>query len=37
VLDALREFGVEHIDMPLTPERIWQAASAAKRMRGSQA
>jgi aerobic carbon-monoxide dehydrogenase large subunit len=29
VLDALRELGVEHIDMPLTPSRIWQAAQKA--------
>jgi carbon-monoxide dehydrogenase large subunit len=26
VLDALRARGVEHLDMPLTPARIWQAA-----------
>jgi carbon-monoxide dehydrogenase large subunit len=25
VLDALRCRGVEHLDMPLTPDRIWQA------------
>jgi aerobic carbon-monoxide dehydrogenase large subunit len=25
VLDALSPFGVEHIDMPATPQRIWQA------------
>jgi len=25
VKDALRSFGVTHIDMPLTPERIWTA------------
>lgn len=25
VLDALQPFGVEHLDMPLTPEKIWQA------------
>lgn len=25
VLNALRPLGVEHIDMPLTPERVWQA------------
>ncbi len=31
VLDALRDLGVEHIDMPLTPARIWEAANAAKR------
>ena len=25
VVDALAEFGVTHLDMPLTPERVWQA------------
>jgi carbon-monoxide dehydrogenase large subunit len=25
VLDALAPFGIDHLDMPLTPERIWQA------------
>jgi len=25
VLDALAEFGITHIDMPLTPERVWRA------------
>jgi carbon-monoxide dehydrogenase large subunit len=25
VVDALRPFGVRHLDMPLRPERIWQA------------
>ena len=29
VLDALAVRGVEHIDMPLTPERIWRAAQAS--------
>ena len=29
VLDALRPLGVEHIDMPLTPVRIWNAINAA--------
>jgi carbon-monoxide dehydrogenase large subunit len=29
VLDALRELGVDHIDMPLTPARIWHAAKQA--------
>lgn len=24
VVDALREFGTEHVDMPLLPERIWR-------------
>ncbi len=25
VVDALREFGARHIDMPLTPEKVWRA------------
>ncbi len=25
VLDALREFGVEHLDLPYTPQRVWGA------------
>jgi len=25
VVDALAEFGVEHLDLPLTPERVWRA------------
>lgn len=25
VLDALRPFGVEHLDTPLTPEKVWRA------------
>ena len=29
VLDALRPLGIEHIDMPLTPLRVWQAIRAA--------
>ncbi len=29
VLDALRPRGVTHIDMPLTPERVWRALSGA--------
>jgi carbon-monoxide dehydrogenase large subunit len=30
VLDALSEHGVTHIDMPLTPERVWRAIQDAK-------
>jgi aerobic carbon-monoxide dehydrogenase large subunit len=30
VIDALADFGVRHIDMPLTPFRIWQALQEAK-------
>jgi carbon-monoxide dehydrogenase large subunit len=25
VIDALSDLGVDHIDMPLTPERVWRA------------
>src|SRR5262245_7386989 len=25
VVDALAEFGVQHLDMPVTPERVWRA------------
>ena len=28
VADALQEYGVRHIDMPLTPERVWRAIHA---------
>jgi len=28
VADALKEYGVRHIDMPLTPERVWRAINA---------
>ncbi len=30
ILDALAPLGVDHIDMPATPERIWRAIQAAK-------
>jgi aerobic carbon-monoxide dehydrogenase large subunit len=29
ILDALRPLGIEHIDMPATPNKIWQAIHAA--------
>ena len=29
VIDALSHLGVRHIDMPLTPHRVWQAMQAA--------
>jgi carbon-monoxide dehydrogenase large subunit len=31
VVDALAEFGVEHLDMPVTPERVWRAMNGDKR------
>jgi len=30
VVDALSEFGVSHIEMPVTPQRIWRAMQTAK-------
>jgi len=30
VLDALTPLGITHLDMPLTPQRIWQAIQTAK-------
>jgi carbon-monoxide dehydrogenase large subunit len=29
VIDALAHFGVTHLDMPLSPERVWRAIQAA--------
>ena len=34
VLDALRKVGVEHLDMPLTPSRLWEAAGHAAKANG---
>jgi len=31
IVDALSELGVRHIEMPATPERVWQAIQEAKR------
>jgi carbon-monoxide dehydrogenase large subunit len=31
IVDALAELGVEHIEMPATPERVWQAIHDAAR------
>ncbi|MBO0735968.1 MAG: xanthine dehydrogenase family protein molybdopterin-binding subunit [Alphaproteobacteria bacterium] len=30
IVDALTEFGVEHIELPATPERVWNAIRAAR-------
>jgi carbon-monoxide dehydrogenase large subunit len=30
VVDALSHLGVRHVDMPATPERVWQAIAAAR-------
>ena len=29
VLDALADLGIEHLDLPLTPERVWRAIKEA--------
>ena len=31
VVDALSPFGVAHLDMPATPEKVWRAISTARR------
>jgi carbon-monoxide dehydrogenase large subunit len=30
ICDALADFGVEHVEMPATPERVWEAIRAAR-------
>ena len=35
VLDALAPFGIEHLDTPLRPDRIWNAIATARRRQGS--
>jgi len=30
VVDALADFGIEHIELPATPERVWKAIRAAR-------
>lgn len=30
VMDALRPFGVKHLDMPLTPEKVWNSMAAGQ-------
>jgi carbon-monoxide dehydrogenase large subunit len=32
VMDALAPFGIKHVDMPLTPERIWRAMESARKL-----
>jgi carbon-monoxide dehydrogenase large subunit len=36
VMDALKPFGVRHIDMPLRPEKIWRAMLSAASLRQAQ-
>ena len=30
IVDALSDLGVRHIEMPATPERVWQAIQEAR-------
>jgi carbon-monoxide dehydrogenase large subunit len=30
IVDALAEFGVRHVEMPTTPEKVWRAIQDAK-------
>ena len=30
ITDALKDYGVRHIEMPATPERVWRAIRAAQ-------
>jgi carbon-monoxide dehydrogenase large subunit len=31
VVDALAEYGVKHVEMPATPERVWRAIQDARK------
>jgi carbon-monoxide dehydrogenase large subunit len=31
VVDALRQFGVNDVQMPMTPERVWRAIHGAEK------
>jgi carbon-monoxide dehydrogenase large subunit len=31
IVDALADLGVEHVEMPATPERVWRAIADARR------
>jgi carbon-monoxide dehydrogenase large subunit len=35
IMDALSEFGVRHLDMPVTPEKVWQAIRSAQPIAGA--
>ncbi len=35
VIDALSEYGIRHLEMPMTPARIWQAIEAAKKKKSA--
>jgi carbon-monoxide dehydrogenase large subunit len=37
VIDALSGLGIEHMDTPATPQRIWQAIRAAREAKRANA
>jgi carbon-monoxide dehydrogenase large subunit len=36
VIDAIAHLGVRHIDMPLTPQRVWAAIEGARNQAGNE-
>jgi len=30
IVDALTEFGIDHIELPATPERVWRAIRSSR-------
>ena len=36
IVDALAEFGVTHVEMPATPERVWRAINSPRRHEGHE-
>jgi carbon-monoxide dehydrogenase large subunit len=30
LVDALKPYGIAHIDMPATPQRVWQAIQSSR-------
>jgi carbon-monoxide dehydrogenase large subunit len=36
ICDALKEHGVEHIDMPATPEKVWRAIHSAPQAQAAE-
>ncbi|MHB1303290.1 MAG: xanthine dehydrogenase family protein molybdopterin-binding subunit [Acidiphilium sp.] len=36
VVDALRDYGVTHVDMPATPQKIWSVINAARHARAAE-
>jgi carbon-monoxide dehydrogenase large subunit len=36
VIDALRDYNIEHIDMPLSPNRVWAAIDAASHKQAAE-